>query len=224
MTVIDPVVDQTRSLSAAMREGSRAEHEAAEHSSFFEELLAGRINEAGYAAYLRRYRIVYAALEETTRASAGDPAVAAVFDPGLERLALLERDLAFWDSVTAADPVESPAATAYAARIRAAAAEWAPLLVAHHYTRYLGDLSGGQAIGRLLTRHFDLDGTAGVAFYDFASIEKPKIYKDGYRARLDALGLSEAEIGRVVEEVKLAFSLNQAIFEELGAQIDAFRR
>jgi len=221
MTVIDPVVHGTTSLSAAMREGSRAEHEAAEHSSFFEELLGGRINEAGYAAYLQRFRVVYAALEETTRAYAGDPAVAAVFDPDLERLPLLEQDLAFWG---ADDEVDSPAATAYAARIRAAAAEWAPLLVAHHYTRYLGDLSGGQAIGRLLTRHFDLDGSSGVALYDFPSIAKPKIYKDGYRARLDALGLSDAEIDRVVDEVKVAFNLNQAIFEELGAQIDDFRR
>ena len=41
-------------LSTAMREGSRAEHEAAESSSFIGELLAGRVSEAGYTAYLLR--------------------------------------------------------------------------------------------------------------------------------------------------------------------------
>ncbi len=218
------VIEQATSLSAAMREGSRVEHEAAEHSSFFEELLAGRINEAGYAAYLQRYLLVYAALEESARTHAGDPAVAAVFDPQLERLDPLKEDLAFWNSVTSSGSVDSPAACAYAERIRAAADQWAPLLVAHHYTRYLGDLSGGQAIGRLLTRHFDLSNTTGVAFYDFAAIQKPKLYKDAYRSRLDGLGLSDAEVERIVSEVKLAFNLNQAIFEELGAQIDTFRR
>jgi heme oxygenase len=95
--------------------------------------------------------------------------------------------------------------------------------VAHHYTRYLGDLSGGQAIGRILDREFELDG-AGIAFYAFEAIPKPKPYKDAYRARLDALGLGPAEVRRVVDEVRVAFTLNQALFTELGERIDAYRR
>jgi heme oxygenase len=212
----------TQSLSAAMREGSMAEHEAAEHSPFFEELLAGRVTEAGYAAYLQRLLPVYEALEETASALAADPAVAAVRDEALERLEALRADLTFWapDGIS----VDSPAANAYAARIREAAATWAPLFVAHHYTRYLGDLSGGQAIGRLMTRHFELEPGVGVAFYDFEQIPKPKLYKDAYRARLDALGLDATETHRVVDEVRRAFNLNQAIFVELGAQLADFAR
>ena len=93
----------------------------------------------------------------------------------------------------------------------------------HHYTRYLGDLSGGQAIGRILDRTFELDG-AGIAFYDFPEIPKPKVYKDGYRARLDALGLGAADQERVVTEVKTAFQLNQALFVELGHNLEAYAR
>ncbi|MFT4262507.1 MAG: biliverdin-producing heme oxygenase [Nocardioides sp.] len=209
-------------LAAAMREGSQAEHEAAEHSPFFEELLGGRVGEAGYAAYLQRLLPVYEALEETARARRDDAAVAAVYDPALERLDRLRADLEHW--APGAGPVDSPAATAYASRVREAADEWAPLFVAHHYTRYLGDLSGGQAIGRLMTRHFELEPGVGVAFYDFPEIPKPKLFKDAYRARLDALGLSEDEIARVVVEVRRAFNLNQAVFVELGEQLEAFRR
>ena len=95
------------------------------------------------------------------------------------------------------------------------------LLVAHHYTRYLGDLSGGQSVGRALHRAFDLNG-AGLAFYDFP-IAKPKPYKDAYRARLDALDLRPADVDRVVEEVKVAFRLNQAVFDELGRDLDSYR-
>ena len=68
MTVLD---ESTRlSLSAAMREGSMAEHQAAEDSAFMSELLAGRVDEQGYADYLLRLRTVYAAMEETVRANA----------------------------------------------------------------------------------------------------------------------------------------------------------
>ncbi|UMG93276.1 biliverdin-producing heme oxygenase [Nocardioides sp. TF02-7] len=51
----------------------------------------------------------------------------------------------------------------------------------------------------------------------------PSPYKDGYRARLDALGLSAEDVERVVAEVKVAFRLNQALFAELGERIDDYR-
>lgn len=223
MTVLDEstLPQSDVSLSTAMREGSMAEHQEAEDSAFMSELLGGRVNEQGYADYLLRLRTVYEAMEETVRAHAGDPVVAAVADPALERLPAIDADLDHW-LPGGPRTVDSPAAAAYRARVEAAGA-WGGLLAAHHYTRYLGDLSGGQAIGRILDRTFELDGR-GVAFYDFPEIPKPKPYKDGYRARLDALGLSEAEVARVVDEVKVAFRLNQALFAELAQSLDTYRR
>jgi heme oxygenase len=226
VTVLDQT-DLDQPLSVAMREGSKAEHEAAENSTFIAALLAGRVNEAGYAAYLLRLRVVYDALESAGRAQHLDPLVGAVHDQDLERLAALDADLDHWLGLAGAPDasrdVDSPAATAYAARIRAAAEEWGGLYVAHHYTRYLGDLSGGQAIGRILDREFDLDGQ-GIAFYAFESVPKPKPYKDGYRARLDALGTTAPEKARIVTEVQEAFRLNRALFAELGERLDEWRR
>jgi len=208
-------------LSTAMRAGSQVEHEAAESSSFMTELLAGRVNEVGYATYLLRLRQVYGALESVPDLLAGDPWVAAVHDEGLARLAAIDADLEVW-ATGATLQAHSPAASAYCDRVLDTRA-WGGLYAAHHYTRYLGDLSGGQAIGRILDREFDLGGR-GVAFYDFAAVGKPKPYKDAYRARLDALGAGPEEKHRIVEEVKVAFRLNQALFAELGQEIDAFRR
>lgn len=184
------------------------------------QLLAGRINAAGYTAYLQRLHTVYAALEDAVRARRTDPAVAAVYDPAVERRAALEADLDHWAPGAPYD-TDSPAAAEYAARLRSR--DWGGDLLAHHYTRYLGDLSGGRTIGRVVARSFDLDD-AGVAFYTFAEIAKPKPYKDAYRARLDELDLSAADKARVVDEVKVAFGLNQAVFDELGRRLEAYLR
>jgi heme oxygenase len=207
-----------RPLSVAMKEGSAQEHSAAEQSPFVAELLSGRVNEQGYTDYLLRLRMVYAELEDAVRARREDPIVAAVYDPALERLAAIDHDLDHWAPGAARD-VKSEAAQAY--RNRVAEASWGGALVAHHYTRYLGDLSGGQAIGRILDRTFNLNG-AGLAFYDFPM--RPKPYKDSYRDRIDSLGLDAAGIDRAVDEVKVAFGLNQALFDELAGNLPAYRR
>lgn len=220
MTVLDSPT-QNGPLSIAMREGSMAEHKAAEGSDFVEQLLAGRIDERGIVAFLGRLRIIYAALESVGRSLASDPIAAAVHDPELERLEALEDDLDFWSGGVI--PVtNSAAADAYAARLEASSA-WGGLYAAHHYTRYLGDLSGGQAFGAALRREFDL-ADRGAAFYEFAAIEKPKRYKDAYRARLDALDLAPADQQRIVAEVKVAFNLNQQLFAELNTSLAAWAR
>jgi heme oxygenase (biliverdin-producing, ferredoxin) len=212
-------VPTSRRLSVAMKEGSAAEHDAAEQSPFMSELLAGRIGAAGYCEYLLRLRVVYAALEDAVRARRDDSMVAAVYDPALERLAAIDADLEYWLPQGAARGVDSPAAAAYAERL--GALTWGGALVAHHYTRYLGDLSGGRGIGKILDRTFDLGGV-GLAFYEFPV--RPKPYKDAYRARLDALGADAGEIGRIVDEVKFAFGLNQAVFDELADNIADHQR
>jgi len=216
MTVL--AENQATSLSALLRTGSQAEHTAAEGSTFMSELMAGRINEAGYAHHLGLLRRVYAALEGVAADLVNDPIAAAVIDPAIERLAAIDADLDHWGRVEH----NSPAADAYVARIQASAS-WGGLFVAHHYTRYLGDLSGGQAIGRIIGREFGLDG-AGTAFYTFDEVPKPKLYKDAYRARLDALPLDGAERERILNEVKAVFALNGDLFIEMTSHLDTYRR
>ena len=212
---LDP--DAVRSLSTAMREGSQAAHDAAEASPFVSELMGGKVNEQGYVDYLLRLRMVYAALEAAMRANRDNTLVASVYDPALERLAAIDADLGFWAG-GAVTEVDSPAAQAYCERIAAASSS---ALLAHHYTRYLGDLSGGQAIGRVLERTFGLGG-AGLSFYEFPVRAKP--YKDAYRARLDKLALAPDEIDGVVDEVRLAFGLNQDLFDELAENLASYCR
>ena len=196
-----------------MRLGSRAEHEQAEEAPFVADLLAGRVDQQGYAEYLLRLRTVYDALEEAVRAHADDPAVAAVHDPDLERVPALDADLDHW-LPDGPRTVSSPAVAAYRDRLDAARA-WGPLLAAHHYTRYLGDLSGGQFIGRLMARRFGFE-TNGIGFYLFDDIADPKAFKEVYREQLDAAPWDAAEQERIIEEVLLAYRFNTELFDDLA--------
>ena len=201
-----------RSLSAAMRAGSQNEHTAAEQSPFMRELLRGNLNPDGYVEYLLRLQVVYAALEDAVRAHRDDPLVAVVYDPALERLSAIDADLHYW-AEGSSRKLNSSAAEVYRDRLESIRGG---ALLAHHYTRYLGDLSGGRIISRALDRAFSLDGI-GLALYDFPV--QPKTYKDSYRARLDALDLQTEQFDEVVGEVKLAFRLNQALFDELAGNL-----
>ena len=63
----------------------------------------------------------------------------------------------------------SPAAKVYVARVQEVAATKPYLLVAHQYTRYLGDLFGGQMMGGMASRSLDLANGDGTAFYTSTS-------------------------------------------------------
>ncbi len=202
-------------LSTLLREGTRAEHEAAEGSAFVDDLLAGRLTVAAYADLALQLHTVYRALEEVGEAVRATPEGAGVVFDELLRVPALESDLAHllgpaWRE--AARPV--PAAVAYAAEIRAGGADTGAY-VAHAYTRYLGDLSGGQVIGRMVQRHYGVPAE-GVAFYAFPAVPKPKPFKDLYRARVDALPLTDAQRVAVVERARVAFRHNRALFAALG--------
>lgn len=207
-------------LAAQMREGSQAEHQDAEGSSFMAALLDGKIQPAGYAVYLSMLQPIYAALESAAESLADDPIASAVIDPALYRHNAITRDLDHW-APQAVPAMASKAVDDYVNRINQTV-QRPEFYLAHHYTRYLGDLSGGQAIGRVLSRTYGLESSAGVEFYEFTAIPKPKPYKDAYRARLDALLLSEEQQAQIVAEVREVFNLNGAIFQELSQDLPSY--
>ena len=212
--VLEPVPDHT--LSAALRTGTRQDHEDAERSVFVEHLVGGTLPLAGYVDLAAQQHAVYTALE-----AAGDRLVAAgthgdlVF-PELVRVPAIEADLTYLlgDDWRAQVRV-LPATAAYVARLEAVGDDL-PRYAAHAYTRYLGDLSGGQVLKRMIERHHGLTGD-GVSFYDFPQIHRLKPFKDVYRDRLDALDLTPAQRAEVVEEARTAFRLNRAVFADLAA-------
>ena len=209
--------EATEGFAAQLRRGTRADHTAAEASGFVTELLEGRLPRAAYAALLAQTHLVYEVLEELVSAHAEHPEVRPFADPALVRLPSLQADLAHllgpgWRDAL----VPLPATERYLARLREVG-DRPSALVAHHYVRYLGDLSGGQVIRRLVGRAYDLE-TDGVRFYVFDGVPRPKPYKDRYRAALDAVPWGARERAAAVAEASRAFALNAGVFADLGAE------
>uniref|UniRef100_A0AAU2VB92 Biliverdin-producing heme oxygenase n=1 Tax=Streptomyces sp. NBC_00003 TaxID=2903608 RepID=A0AAU2VB92_9ACTN len=207
-------------FSTLIRTASHEQHTEAETSTFMGDLLGGRLGVDAYARYTEQLWFVYRALEEGASALAADPVAGPFLRPELMRTASLERDLAHLrgaDWQRAASPL--PATAAYAARVSECARTWPAGYVAHHYTRYLGDLSGGQIIRDKAERTWGFARKGdGVRFYVFEGIPNPAAFKRSYRVLLDALRADELEKRRVVEECKRAFALNTAVFKELGEE------
>ncbi len=207
-------------FSRLVRERSGAHHGSSESASFMTELMAGRATLDDYTALVLQHWAIYEALEGAADALREHPEVAPFLSADLDRLPSLERDLAALLGVEWQDHLELvPATVDYAARIREVAAEWPAGFVAHHYTRYLGDLSGGIHIGRVVSRQFGFDPAGpGASFYHFERISDPTAFKDDYRAQLDAARWASDEAERVVAEVLSAYDRNTLIFEQLAAR------
>ena len=204
-------------FSQALRERTWTSHSESEGASFMGDLMSGKGTRDDYIALVAQHFFIYEAIEAAAEQFAGDPTAAPFITPQLTRLPAIEDDLEFligpdWR----AQIVPLPTTARYAARVHEIAAEgWAGGFIAHHYTRYLGDLSGGQVIRTLMQRQFGFE-TNGVGFYLFDQIAKPKEFKETYRDQLDAVSWDEAERERVITEVVTAYGFNTALFVDLA--------
>jgi heme oxygenase len=181
-------------------------------------LLDGRLPLAGYVDLVAENHAIYEVLEDAADTMRTDPVAGPFVLPGLARLPELRADLAYLLGPDWRDRLHhTTAVRRYQQRMREVCHTDPAAFVAHHYTRYLGDLSGGQVIGRAMGRRYGLieDGTR---FYRFHQLPGPKPVKDRYRALLDTAPFTASQRGALLAEVAVAFRLNAAVFAELGAR------
>ncbi|MFE9847365.1 heme oxygenase (biliverdin-producing) [Streptomyces sp. NPDC005576] len=205
-------------FSTVIRTASHEQHTEAENSTFMGDMLGGRLGVDAYTRYTEQLWFVYRALEQGAGRLRVDPVAGPFIQRPLMRLTRLERDLAHLRGPEWREGLEPlPATAAYAERVAVCAREWPAGYVAHHYTRYLGDLSGGQFIRDRAEKTWGFAHKGdGVRFYVFEEIANPAAFKRSYRELLDALDADDLERRRVVDECKRAFALNTAVFRELG--------
>ena len=211
---VEPV--ENLPFAQKIRKETSQAHKLAESSNFVKGILRGVMDMESFANMQAGMYLVYEAMEEELDRHKDHPLVRQVHFPELSRTEVLQQDMQFlygddWRNQVKLTPVRRK----YIERIRQLGEQNPELLVAHSYTRYLGDLSGGQVILKIARRSLGLKNRDGLRFFDFDEIEDSKSFKKEYRNRLNNLQLSEIQERGIIEEAKNVFALNQSLFEEL---------
>ncbi|KAI9289798.1 heme oxygenase-domain-containing protein [Umbelopsis sp. AD052] len=216
-------------LAGAMREGTKAVHKAAENSVFTKRFLRGQINRDEYGRYINSLYFVYNSMEALLEKHKEHPTVKLIYFPTeVNRKQSLLQDLEYYygkdqvPDLIALDKM-TPAVREYVDAMESACAKNPALLIAHSYSRYLGDLSGGQILAKRLKTHIfhlsekdaEWDTTEGLNFYHFEAIGNVPEFKEMYRERLNAARVDAATRDLVVTEAVKSFQLNIALFDEV---------
>ena len=203
------------SFSVDLKEGTKESHSAAENTKFVASFLRGVVDYEEYRKLLTNFYYVYDTMEQRIRETE-DPMVQAVRSESLERKEGIERDLEYYYGADWKEKqIPSDACNKYCHRINEIAEDTPFLLVAHHYTRYIGDLSGGKILKEITARVLKPPAGKGLDFYEFPSIPDAKLFKQNYRAVLDNLGTTVPQENALIAEANYAFELNMNMFDEI---------
>ena len=217
----DSLTQGSHGLAAALYGRTRELHLQAERTGFVREMLRGRAGRDGYVLYLRNLQPVYRALEQGLERHRSTPGLGPFAEPALYRSQALESDLvglagAGWHDAL---PILREGHH-YAQCVEVAAAGAGVGLIGHAYTRYLGDLSGGQILSRLLAKSLSL-GPETLRFYAFPAIPDVEAFKASYRDRLDDAEGSIDAVDSLLDEAALAFELNIDLSAAVQAAVEA---
>ncbi len=207
-------------LATKLRVGTKKAHTMAENVGFVKCFLKGVVEKNSYRKLVANLYFVYSAMEEEMEKHKDHPIISKINFRELYRQRSLEKDLSYYYGGNWREQIQlSPAGEAYVQRIREISQTQPELLIAHSYTRYLGDLSGGQILKNIAVTGMNLNEGEGTAFYEFADISDEKAFKNKYRQTLDELPLDDAAGDRIVEEANDAFGMNMKMFQELEGNL-----
>ncbi|RUR86047.1 heme oxygenase (biliverdin-producing) [Chlorogloeopsis fritschii PCC 9212] len=206
-------------LATKLRVGTKKAHTMAENVGFVKCFLKGVVEKNSYRKLVANLYFVYSVMEEEMEKHKNHPLVSKINFRELYRQRSLEKDLSYYYGGNWREQIQlSPAGEAYVQRIREVSEKEPELLIAHSYTRYLGDLSGGQILKGIAQTAMNLSGD-GTAFYEFEDISDEKAFKNKYRQALDELPIDDATSDRIVDEANAAFGMNMKMFQELEGNL-----
>ena len=208
--------EQHQGLATLLREGTQKAHTMAENTDFIKGFLKGVLDKQSYRKFSANHYFIYATLEEELTKHQNHPVLSKIYFPQLWRRKSLEQDMAYFYGADWSSQVQpSIACKNYIKHMQEVSATSPELLVAHAYTRYMGDLSGGQILKNIAKKALGLSDNNGLAFYDFDAIKNHGEFKKNYRAALDTLPVDAPTANRIVDEANHAFHLNMELFREL---------
>ena len=209
-------------LAGQLREGTKKSHTMAENTGFIACFLKGVVEKNSYRKLISDLYFVYQAMEEEIdRLVAEDhPVIKFIGFKELFRQKTLEKDLEFYYGTDWLNEISiSDSAQEYVNRIHSVANNNPELLVGHHYTRYIGDLSGGQILKKIAKKALNLEGNNGLNFYEFELINDEKKFKESYSNILNNLPIDQKIADKIIDEANEAFIYNMKMFKELEGNL-----
>ena len=204
-------------LAQALKSGTTIVHAQAESVHFIRNLFKGRIDGDTFARLLTTFYHVYQRMESLLDTHGPVCFPNCHFPRQLARTTALAEDLDFWLGSNDSIPVPSAATQDYLARLNEVGRTNPLLLLSHAYTRYLGDLSGGKLLYRVVKRALHVDDD-GLDFFQFPNIASAVAFKEHYKAALNGLPLTPIQVKALVQEANVAFMLNVRLFQEMDVE------
>tara|TARA_Y100001978_G_scaffold193871_1_gene200423 strand:- start:188 stop:898 length:711 start_codon:yes stop_codon:yes gene_type:complete len=211
-------------LAGQLREGTKKSHTMAENTGFVACFLKGVVEKTSYRRLISDLYFVYKAMEEEIERLVKEdhPVIKHIGFQELFRRKTLEKDLLFYYGNNWINEITiSDSAQLYVNRIREVANQSPELLVGHHYTRYIGDLSGGQILKKIAKKALNLNGDDGLNFYEFQLIKDEKLFKKSYSETLNQLPIDQNIADKIIDEANQAFTYNMNMFKELEGNLIA---
>lgn len=212
-------------LASQLREGTKHSHTMAENTAYMKCFLKGIVEKEPFRKLLANLYFVYSTLEAELLRHRNHPVVGLIYFPELNRTENLEKDLAFYYGDNwQAEIAPSEAGKVYVERIKEISNSKPALLVAHSYVRYMGDLSGGQALKNIVRSALSLPPDRGTNFHQFdafPSVEARREFKGKYRDALNSLPVDNELIEKIVAEANDAFALNRDVMHSLEPEVKA---
>jgi len=190
-------------------------HRAAEQAPFIDQLMGGVLTTSAYLDYLKTFLPIYQRMEELFREREKEGVLAYFDHRALDRANYIASDIKVLEDSQDVKPSHSTFSS-ISRYLESLTMDLTDVqLLAHHYIRYLGDLSGGQAISRLVARHYQVPKSA-LNFYNFDTLGDIVFYKNRYRDLLNLISLTNEKENEFIKEVLKLYELNRDLFLELG--------
>ena len=196
-----------------MKEETLEAHDESKDSGFAVTIMSGEWSPLAFVEWQRALFPVYNTLETVLKKNRKDP-ILSIFDHRkLDRSERILHDLATYGVDPVLDPSPLPCVQDYVACVADTDGS-TPRVLAYHYTRYMGDMIGGQVIARSMKEKYGMSDDS-LTCYDFKDLGDLHHYRKNYKILIELLPWSDEEREQFVDEIKTAYKINAVLFEQL---------
>jgi heme oxygenase len=201
-----PFIDQ-------MKQETLEAHDESKDSGFAVTIMSGQWSPLAFVEWQRALYPVYNTLETILKKNRKDPFLSIFDHRRLDRSERIFHDLSTYNVNPILDPSPLPCVQDYVNCVANTDGS-TPRILAYHYTRYMGDMIGGQVIARSMKEKYGMSDES-LTCYDFSEIGDLHYYRKNYKILIELLPWSEQEREDFVGEIKTAYQINAILFQEL---------